>query len=724
VSRTTDVCFVFPSGLCNKGEFAPHLGVGYLLASLQAAGMKVQQFTHRSPLSIPQAAARILESKPPIVGLTIYDSNAGPCYAMAEAIKQARPETWVVCGGPASTFSSQHILAACQAVDLCVLGEAEEAGYEIMCRLLNTTPDQVETLADLPGVAFRTADAIQKNDILPLAGKGETLWNRLDTSPSPYLSGILKDGGSGILTGRGCTHNCVYCCFAALARKKLRYHSIERVIEELTAISINSGARGTNQRITIFDDAFTISPKRAKKICEALIKSKLKLHLACITRADTVDQELLRLMRKAGFKAVAFGLESAAPSVLRAIGKVRPPETDDPGFEPEIKFLDNLQQAVHQAHALGLVVGVSMMVGLPRENLEHATKTMDFIKQLPIDYYMHNVLSVFPGTPLWENQHQFGIESSPSVLGLPSTSKLPFDVRQVVPAPKSNRADEATLIRQFAREGLYACGAPNTYEHGLSMVVIHDDEIQAETAQWLALNLSLGGTVLQVCRNATPEDTLRLLRSRNLLLERHVPVRFHIQLVPEAPQGDVQPWRIVSEISSTFEVHHQELVTLREDRSSGSFTAWLNGEPFSADVAPPPADSNETGRATRQAFSTIPPLVPYPGRWWGREAPCLNMSRLEIDADQQIRMCRNGPIIGVVGEPFERLRQRMLSHMQALGSRRCPCSMQSLTPPVPANRTNIPAECGQENHAPAWLKKAIVFGKMPGMMLFNKDARQ
>ena len=65
--------------------------------------------------------------------------------------------------------------------------------------------------------------------------------------------------------------------------------------------------------ISIHDDTFTLLGPRAKTLCQAIIERKLGLALSCITRADTVDDELLRLLRRAGFVSIAFGLESAVP---------------------------------------------------------------------------------------------------------------------------------------------------------------------------------------------------------------------------------------------------------------------------------------------------------------------------------------------------------------------------------------------------------------------------
>ncbi len=235
----------------------------------------------------------------------------------------------------------------------------------------------------------------------PLVGAtAATVESALDSTPSPYVSGILCDGRVGVLSGRGCTHHCQYCCFAALGRKTLRLHSTDRVLAELECIAERQKRAGKTYVVPIHDDTFTLVPERAKRLCQAIIDRELKLVLSCITRADTIDEELLILMRAAGFVSLAFGLESAVPSVLRATGKVRPPGFPSPDFGPEKRFLEQVKQSVCKAKDLGFNVGVSIILGLPTESAEDGAATLRFVKELPVDFYMHNFLWVFPGTPL------------------------------------------------------------------------------------------------------------------------------------------------------------------------------------------------------------------------------------------------------------------------------------------------------------------------------------
>ena len=83
---------------------------------------------------------------------------------------------------------------------------------------------------------------------------------------------------------------------SAMSRWTIRCHSVHRVLKELSYIAEHR-PEDKNKSITIHDDAFTLNKKRAKEICRQIVNRNLSLQFDCETRADTVDRELLNLMR-------------------------------------------------------------------------------------------------------------------------------------------------------------------------------------------------------------------------------------------------------------------------------------------------------------------------------------------------------------------------------------------------------------------------------------------
>ena len=562
----SDVLFVFPPAPGNVGAFRNHLGVAYLRAALARQGMATAQYLNEKPGTIDAVAADILQHKSPIVGFTVYDSNARLAIALAQSIKGRSPETQIVFGGPTVTFNARPLMERHAVIDACVMGEAEETAASIFAKLLGGDGlDETQ-----PGVVFRRDGEVVSTELPPLVGSGQRgaqgrpdtpapgavfvpvgevagttsaplaassrPWPQaeLDSTPSPYLSGILADGREGVLTGRGCTHHCQYCCFAALARNRLRLHSIERVVAELEYIADHQRRAGKQYPVAVQDDAFTLVPRRAKELCQAIADRKLNLALACLTRADTVDEELIHLMRQAGFHSIAFGLESAVPSVLRATGKVRPPDWYDPDLAPERQFLERVKNSVLLAKKYGLLVTVSIILGLPTETPADGAETLRFVKELPIDFYSHNFLWVFPGTPLWTTRDKFGIHCTIDEAGLAKTTGYCYELRTLKPGPKCGLKEDAHLAQLLATDALYGCYASSATENGTGTVILEAGELLPGTAEWLREILTVGGVVVQVYpAMKRKERWAKLNQDRRAIKEHLVPAEHYIQVLPK-----------------------------------------------------------------------------------------------------------------------------------------------------------------------------------------------
>ncbi len=686
-TRSNEVLFVFPPGHGNGGAFRNHLGVAYVRAVLAQEGMATAQYVCRRPGSIDAVAADIVRHQSPIVGFTAYDENASLCVALARSIKRQKPEVCVVFGGPAPTFNAERLLDRHEAIDACVRGEAEGTAKDIFAGLLDGRLSDTAP----PGVAFRRDGRVVCTPLPALVGTDAPVSQAaLDATPSPYLSGILTDGRAGVLTGRGCTHHCQYCCFAALGRNRLRLHSTDRVLAELEYIAERRKRTREYYAVTIHDDTFTLLPPRAKALCQAIADRGLKLPLSCITRADTVDEELLRLMREAGFVSLAFGLESAVPSVLRATGKVRPPDWHDPDLQPERDFVDRVRNSVVAAKKYGFQVGVSIILGLPSETAADAAATLRLVKALPIDYYMHNFLWVFPGTPLWGTHDRYGIGCAMGDLGLAATTRYAYDVTKMKPAPKCALERDTRLVRLVASELLCACDASPISGSGLRAAVIQG-ELAPEVAAWLRDWMSIGGVVIQVySRGTESKQSLRVEQDRRLLEHDLVPVRHHIHLLPKGGKGEGK-WRIACAGVDLYSVHKPGLLAMTAASDAAPLIAWARGQGRSVALCDVAGNLRRPGElvllldgieapnpASPLRQMPPPPGLKYAGRWIRGKAPCRRLSRIEVDAEGQVRCCCHGEPIGKVGDSRRALARRLARFARAAEQRRgcakCPSS--------------------------------------------------
>jgi len=148
------------------------------------------------------------------------------------------------------------------------------------------------------------------------------------------------------------------------------------------------------KEILIEDDTFVIVKDRIREFCDLLISESVDVTWSCLGRADRVDPDLLRLMKKAGCWHMSFGIESGDPEILRGVNK----NLD----------LKQIQSAVGWSHQAGLRTKGFFMVGFPGETQKSLQATHDFALSLPLDDISIMQLSPFPGSELYDAASHYG----------------------------------------------------------------------------------------------------------------------------------------------------------------------------------------------------------------------------------------------------------------------------------------------------------------------------
>ena len=172
--------------------------------------------------------------------------------------------------------------------------------------------------------------------------------------------------------------------------KKVRYRSVEYVMDEIERI-LSYGI----SRINIADDLFTSNKARVREICGEIRSRGLDFQWSAFARVNTVDSEILELMRDAGCDSVSFGIESGNPEMLRRVKK---------GIT-----LDQARDAVRMCKEAGILAHASFMVGLPGESFETLRDTREFSQSLGIPHGYH-FLAPFPGTTVREKIEEYDLE--------------------------------------------------------------------------------------------------------------------------------------------------------------------------------------------------------------------------------------------------------------------------------------------------------------------------
>lgn len=573
-------------------------------------------------------------------------------------------------------------------MDICVRNEAEETCLQLVSLLDShgfNLDNAIPSLGPVKGISYRQEDKIRENPAADILIHHRKQPGYLDKYPSPYTSGVLETADLGIITARGCTRHCTYCNCAVISKRIIAAHSVDRVLEELDFIArrlVSDQVR----KVDVFDDAFTLWPERALEICNRMIENKISLPLSCITRCDTVSEELLDRMKEAGFAGVGFALESASPRVLRTIGKVQPPWTKaDPGFRKEEEFVNQLSKYVKYAKKAGFrIVHTSIMIGLPGETLEEGQKTVDLVRSIEssIDFYSHNLFQVYPGAPVFDDHQRYGLKLHAHDNGIHYKTIYPYDIRQIPSAPRSNLVSDANGQDRTNLKHLALTLTGKSGPDFVNKVIFTGSLISEELILWLQNYLAINGKFIQVfpdlesARKYYPvNENAKYLHisptnSHSVYYESKkgngqttfIPYRFHIlgpgigmplhmvetEYALSEEAGDLDSLCTICVENPKNKKDALELVALLAEleKQNAGFNALLDS-----------------------------PVYPYFSalcRWQKEPANCRALETVFIDEKYNIKTCWNGGSIGSISMSLPQIKEKLAEiHRMVMEERDC-----------------------------------------------------
>ncbi|MBN2055922.1 cobalamin-dependent protein [bacterium] len=365
----------------------------YLASYMEQHGYEVSIFDGQvEEMSETTLRRRFTADKPDVVGITCMTPMAAEAHRTAAIAKETLPDALVVMGGIHPTILPEETMADAH-VDVLVRGEGELTFLE----LVKTWSDN-EALGSVPGLTYREDGRVVHTAARPFI-------EDLDTLPFPALHLIpmeryhqIPDATfalplRGIITSRGCPFKCIFCSARQISGFKYRYRSPENVLEEVDILVRDYGAR----QLAILDDNFVVDRDRTMGICEGLIRRGYhkRLVYTCAARADQVDLELLKTMKRSGCKLVSFGVETGTQRLLDLIQK----DLDQA----------QLRTATSAAKRAGLLVRGTLILGLPTETYEDSLATIRFAKELALDFVKFSLATPYPGTVLYDIAKRQGL---------------------------------------------------------------------------------------------------------------------------------------------------------------------------------------------------------------------------------------------------------------------------------------------------------------------------
>jgi radical SAM superfamily enzyme YgiQ (UPF0313 family) len=293
-------------------------------------------------------------------------------------IKNHIPRAKIMLFGHYATLFAEEILEKTN-IDLIIFGEPDK----IFGNLIEAFLEKID-LSEVPGIAYKVESSI-------VVQKGDERIPHPELLPMPaydllkaekYFEPFLQAPFGLIQSARGCPYSCNYCVRSF--GKRLTYRSTEQIIEEIIFLKENLGIKS----LRFIDDTFTVHPKRVIDICKRIIDLKIDIDWTCLSRVDTLTNEMIPWMKKSGCRRIYFGIESGSERVLKYLNK----NVD----------LSLALSTLHKCKENGIETLGFFIVGAPIETDDDFLASVNFAIEADFDYITVSELIPYPGTEFYK----------------------------------------------------------------------------------------------------------------------------------------------------------------------------------------------------------------------------------------------------------------------------------------------------------------------------------
>lgn len=336
----------------------PPLDIAYAAAYLRKNGYSVNIIDASvMHLSYQKLFSKVQSENPEFICMPSSWGSIHQDLYLAQKIKELIRDVKIIFSGPNVTVDPAFVLKS-GFVDYVICGELEQPMLEIVQNKISSNV----VYLDRGNMVVTPRSLFQNLDELPFPARDLLQNNRYFapfTRANPFTT---------FLTSRGCPYRCSFCQSSIWYSNKLRVRSVDNVIEEMDLI-VN---KFKIKEIIFRDLTLTFNKARLMEICEKLIQNNYKIFWRCFSCVDTVDRELLNLMKEAGCHQVAYGFESGSQKIL---------DLSQKGIT-----LEQSRNAAKWTREAGMEVSGSFMFGMYQDTEETVKETLNLALELDPDY--------------------------------------------------------------------------------------------------------------------------------------------------------------------------------------------------------------------------------------------------------------------------------------------------------------------------------------------------
>jgi anaerobic magnesium-protoporphyrin IX monomethyl ester cyclase len=288
--------------------------------------------------------------------------------------------------------------------DLVIIGE----GYKTVTQLLGSQEDI--DFNGINGLAFISSGQLVKTSSVELIDVNQLPvinWAKMD--PKKYRAHNWHCFGDDlesrspygvIWTSMGCAYPCEFCCINNLYEKRVfRYRSMQSVVEEIDILVKDYGVKN----LRIYDELFIMRHPRIKEFCDLLETRGYDLNIWCYSRADSVEPEILKRLKKVGVNWIGYGFEAGDDEkALKDINKK---------LRKTWEYTNT--DIVNMTREAGINMIGHAILGLYEDDEAAIRRNMDFLKKHKFEWNNIYPAFAYPGTPFYKRYVGDGIIQEP-----------------------------------------------------------------------------------------------------------------------------------------------------------------------------------------------------------------------------------------------------------------------------------------------------------------------
>ncbi len=361
-NKNIKICLINPASLFLINKFVfPNLGLLTLSSYFKQYGYNNIEF-----IDI-ENNKNYSHIKGDIFFIYVCSPNVSSAKEIMVELRKNNMSSKFVAGGPHPSISPQD----CQWADIIVVGDGEIACLQILKDFPNVRKTYIGT-------------KIENLDEIPFADR--SILNIKSYAENYKLRG---NPTTTIVTSKGCSWGkCSFCC--KYWDGKVRYRSAQNIIDEIKNIqnkyNINS--------FMFFDDTFLSTKKRLKEFC--ILAKPLNITWRCLARVEDINKSILSMIKEVGCVEIGIGIESADQNILNIINK-------------NIN-IERAEEVCNLIKEYDIDLKELFIVGLPGESHESLQKMDEFVERTSPDDVDFTILSVFPGSDIWNNPEKYDIQ--------------------------------------------------------------------------------------------------------------------------------------------------------------------------------------------------------------------------------------------------------------------------------------------------------------------------